>query len=823
MKYIFTTAFFTILALLDGFCQPERNIFLEHFSNTNCESCAAVNASFYEVLNQNPNLIHISYHLGLPKQNGFFYEQNIEDNSAVQNFYAINNVPALYINGDAVNDSTNLVSQNTLNLIYGQNLSSPFVFNSFDVVEQVNGDFKVAIIIRTELLPEEGNYVLRMAVVESSIDKVTNNGESVHINVMRKMLDGFEGRMFDPPATGNRVLLNYNFNVENEWKKENIFIISWIQDTDNKEIVTAQSSKNFAPPLQSSITELINVSCFEEVDGGINISVENGVPPYSFLWSDGSTAQNLSNVAAGIYSVEITDNAGTKITKQASISEPTSFIVDLNIFPESNSNANGRAEISISGASPLVSNGMPYYKIDWSNGVKDSLFIDDLSEGTYNFVITDANNCNYNQDFFIPNNIGDLRCDFIFTNPKCFGENSGNIVLSCRNFVPPVLYKWGDGAINRERFNIKAGSYSVVVTDQINAVYNLLIELEEPPQLKNNLEIIDQSGNQNNGAAYANPSGGFAPYKIEWLPGGETTLFIDSLSYENSSGNPIQYVCNLTDYNGCKLSTPFSLQPNNTQLNITVLNKKNVLCFGEENGSIEIGISGGNMGYAYDIDWFMQQGGSFQEIPTSPSNTTILNNLKGGTYLVAVTDEDYLTLTDTIKVEEPEPFEIAIEYCDVQVNTEGNVIQNGLASVTATGGTPPYLYQWSNGSANNNTNINISSNLTITVFDINNCKQQQTIFINESTAACVLSDADIKLYEQDILIQPNLVKSSFSIYSNYPVNKIEILNLDGQTVFQKKYIHQFEFAENLKDVPNGIYLIAISTNKGILTKKIMKY
>lgn len=825
MKYIFTTTFFLFWMLLNGFCQPERKVFLEHFSNTNCLNCATLNPSFYDVLNQNPNLIQITYHLGLPDSIGFFYEQNIEDNSAIQNFYGVTEVPSLYINGNFINDSPNILTQNTLNQIYGQNLTSPFIFNSFKVEEQTNGSFKVTLIIGTEAQPAEGSYNLRMAVVESEINEATNNGESLHINVMRKMLDGFEGRIFTPPTVGNRTLLNYSFNIESEWQKENLFVIGWIQNVDTKEIVTSESSKNFAAPLQSSITELINVSCFGEVDGGINILVENGVPPYSYFWSDSSTQQNLTNAPPGIYSVEITDNAGSQVTEQASVSEPTSFIVDVVVLPESNSNANGRAEINISGATPFANNGMPFYKIEWSNGINDSLFIDNLSEGTYSFTITDANNCTYTEQLFIPNNIGDLRCDFIFTNPRCFGENSGNIVLSCRNFAPPVLYNWGDGAINRQRFNLKAGSYSVVVTDQLNAVYNLLIELDDPPQLRNNLEIINQVDNQNNGAAYANPSGGFSPYSINWLPGGQTSLFIDSLSYENSTGNTIEYVCNVTDYNGCIISTPFTLQNSDSQLNISVLNKQNVTCFGEQNGSIEIGISGGNMGYAYDIDWFLQQqqGSSFEEISTSPSNTTVLNNINGGTYVVAVTDDDYLTLTDTIRVEEPQPFEITVEHCDVQVDTEGNVIQNGLALVTATGGISPYLYQWSNGSANSNTNINISSNLTITVFDANNCKQQQTIFIGESMASCVLSTNNVSLYENDITIQPSLVKSVVGIYANYAVNSIQILNLSGQIIFQKQYNQQFEFTENLEEVSSGIYLIAISTNKGILTKKIMKY
>jgi len=804
MKYNFSILIIIILTPIVCLSQLERKVFLEHFTNTNCADCATANTSLYEVLNQNPNLIHLTYHIGLPDETGFFYEQNTEDNLAAQNFYNITEVPALNLNGDLINDSPELLTQNTLNLALGQNLISPFTFTSFEIEEQANGSFRVVAIVGTEAMHETGNYVIKMAVVASEINETTNNGENLHINVMRKMIDGFDGRIFDPPTIGNRTLATYNFNIEDGWKKENIFLIGWIQNIDTKEIVTAESSKNFAAPLQSSIAELINVSCFEEVDGGLNIKVENGVPPYSFLWSK-------------------TDAAGTTITEQASVSEPTSFLVDLSIIAESNSNADGMAEISITGATPFVSDGQPYYKIEWSNGIKDSLYIDNLAEANYSFVITDANGCTYSDEFFIPNNIGDLRCDFVFDNPKCNGESSGNIVLSCRNFSPPVLYNWSDGAISRARFDLKAGTYSVVVTDQLNAVYNILIELEDPALLKNNLEIINETDNLGNGSAKANPSGGFSPYSIEWLPGGQINLSIDSLSAENSLGNTIQYVCNVTDYNGCKISESFTLQSSTQELNIAVIEKQDISCFGIKDGSVEISISGGNMGYDYDIDWFIQEGLTFQEIPTSPSNTTTLNNLSGGTYLVTVTDDDDLSVTDTIKVEEPPIFEISIAQCDVQVDNNGDVIQNGSASVSATGGVPPYLYQWSNGSANSNTNINISSNLTVTVFDANNCQQQQTVFIDESIETCVLSNNEISLSDSDITVQPSLVKNVVGIYSIYPINNVQIFDLAGKVIFQNFYNKKSEILTNIEGVPNGIYLIAINTNKGILTKKIMKY
>jgi len=823
MKRIFIIAITLLFVSSIGFSQQQQKIFLEHFTNTNCISCASSNSSFYEVLNQNPDLIHLTYHIGLPEESGYFFEQNIEDNTAAQNFYTITEVPSLFANGSIVNNGEELLPQDTLNEILEQNFSSPFAFSSFEIEEQVSGSFKITTIVGTEFTPPEGSYVLKLAVVESEINYTTDNGESIHYNVMRSMLDGFEGKIFDPPPAGNRALFNYSYNLESDWQKENIYTIAWIQNVDTKEIVTAESSKAFIAPLQSSIAELINVSCFEEVDGGINLSVENGESPYTFLWSDGSTDQNLENVSAGIYSVTITDANGATVTEQASVAEPPTYIVDVVVLAESNGNENGKVEISISGATPLVSDGMPYYEIKWSNGIEDSLFIDNLEEGTYAFTITDANNCTYTDEVFVPNNIGELRCDYILNNPLCNDQSSGNIVLSCRNFSPPVLYNWNDGAVNRERFNLKAGTYSVVVTDQLNAVYNLLIELKDPPALKNNLEIVNETGNLDNGAAYANPSGGVAPYSIEWQPSGQTTLFINDLSADNSFGNPIPYVCIVTDNNNCTLQTDFSIQSNDSGLGLNVINLQSVSCFGKEDGEIEIEVSGGNMGYAYDIDWFVETGNTFEEITTSPSSTLILTALQAGTYLAMVTDDDNQTVTDTIKVEQPPLFEISIEHCDVQVDANNNVLENGTAIARAIGGVPPYLYQWSNGGANRYTSTSVSSNLTITVFDANNCQQQQTVFVDKSMESCVLSTNEIILNETSISIYPTLIKNDLSISSLLPFNSIRIFNLNGTTLLQKDYDKASKVYETLPGISNGIYLISVSTNEGIYTQKIMKY
>jgi len=79
---------------------------------------------------------------------------------------------------------------------------------------------------------------------------------------------------------------------------------------------------------------IINVSCFGENTGSISIELIGGNTPYQYNWSNGATTQNLSNIAAGNYSVTVTDALGKKVIDTFTITQPApidvafSFTVD---------------------------------------------------------------------------------------------------------------------------------------------------------------------------------------------------------------------------------------------------------------------------------------------------------------------------------------------------------------------------------------------------------------------------------------------------------------------------------------------------------------
>jgi hypothetical protein len=83
-------------------------------------------------------------------------------------------------------------------------------------------------------------------------------------------------------------------------------------------------------PLQlTSTTEVSNEQCSGNGYFQINLTVSGGTRPYSFQWSNGATTEDLENLSAGTYQVEITDANGCTLTEEVIIDEPVSQITCL--------------------------------------------------------------------------------------------------------------------------------------------------------------------------------------------------------------------------------------------------------------------------------------------------------------------------------------------------------------------------------------------------------------------------------------------------------------------------------------------------------------
>ena len=184
--------------------------------------------------------------------------------------------------------------------------------------------------------------------------------------------------------------------------------------------------------------------------------------------------------------------------------------------------------------------------------------------------------------------------------------------------------------------------------------------------------------NVNNGSAAVTVSGGIVPYNYNWSNGTNGANMITGLS----AGT---YSVIVSDANGCSQATSIDVQ-NTGAVSSSVSSISSPNCFGEANGNATVSISGGTGPFTY----------SWQPNVSTLATAT---GLAAGSYSVTITDANQCTTTTNLVVNEPS--QLMLNTSSINVNCFGD--NTGQAQVVASGGIPPYSYQWSGSTDTDNT------------------------------------------------------------------------------------------------------------------------
>jgi len=140
-----------------------------------------------------------------------------------------------------------------------------------------------------------------------------------------------------------------------------------------------------------------SVSCNGGANGTATASPSGGVAPYTYSWAPyGGTNSTATGLAAGQFTVTVTDNTGATETRGYTVTQPPLLVASQ--FSQSNVSTNGGAN---GAATVSVSGGTPGYTYSWapSGGTASSAV--GLSAGTYTVTVMDANTCMRQQSFTI--------------------------------------------------------------------------------------------------------------------------------------------------------------------------------------------------------------------------------------------------------------------------------------------------------------------------------------------------------------------------------------------------------------------------------------
>jgi len=485
----------------------------------------------------------------------------------------------------------------------------------------------------------------------------------------------------------------------------------------------------------------VNVNCFGQSTGVLEVVVtQESIGPYDYaiLLANGTVVENVDNLTptnyifdnlpAGTYNIRVTDANGTvKFINGIQITQPAT---GLAITGAAVPNFNGFS-ISCNGANNgtidlTVSGGYPGYTYSWTgpNGfTATTQDISGLAPGNYSVTVLDTtNSCPVTQNFTIteplPVAFTGVMSAFNGYQISCFGGNNGSITITPTGGTGVYIYTWngpnGFTASSQNLTGISVGTYTLTISDNNGCTTAAqTFTLTQPAALarvESHVNVLCFGAAT--GSIDVTVTGGvpdnLGGYDYTWTgPNGFASTSEDLANITAGIYNMVA-----TDENGCTitLSVTITGQP---EIIITPTTTP-ITCYGANNASITLAITGGNP--PYTAAWSNLATGTFQD------------NLAAGNYVIIITDESGCQKSITVVIPEAPIFTVN----PVVHNISCHGANDGSIALNLIGGIAPVTLAWSDGSTQGTTRNNLGpGTYTATITDGTPCQIVRTFTIIE--------------------------------------------------------------------------------------------
>jgi hypothetical protein len=430
--------------------------------------------------------------------------------------------------------------------------------------------------------------------------------------------------------------------------------------------------------------------------GSATAVVTGGSGDYTYLWSNGETGQTAVLLPQMWVYVTVTDNV-SGCSGQDSVFIPSCPAIEVEIEVLTCSGC-----IPSGSAQGVVTTGGGNVTYLWSNG-ETTQVATMLPAGPISLIATDTVTGCSDTAMAVIEMCDPILLDIIITaDATCMMGGEASVVVT--GGTPPYTYTWSIPQMPSDSTatGLPAGTHTVTVTDATNCMATITFEVEMVDGPDVQIEIDEEANCPNNflGTATATATGGLAPYVFLWS-NGDTTATADNLP-------PGTHCVTVTDANGCADTACVTfIMPDIPEPSISVT--ADATC--DEGASISVSVTGGTPPFTYAWSGGLPPNGNQTDVPP-------------GTYTVTVTDAGMCTATAEITIAPPElPTVIII------ASSNATCTDFGTATAEASGGTPGYTYEWSNGETGPMAVMLEPGTYTVTVTDDGGCTATTTVSI----------------------------------------------------------------------------------------------
>ena len=409
------------------------------------------------------------------------------------------------------------------------------------------------------------------------------------------------------------------------------------------------------------------ISCSDSVDGSLQIQAEGGNGSYSYQLGDSENSDGLfTNLAAGDYTVQVTDANGCTVTIFQTLEAPPSITasIDDQTAASCADTADGSVQFGAEGGTGTLT-----YMLNGQSNTTGTF--SGLAANQYQVMITDANGCTVAVDFSITAPAAlELNYELLTAN-SCAGDSEATLQLVANGGVGDYTFTF-NGQDNQDGFfsNLPAGQFLAQVEDANGCFMAVPVAIVEPDELV--ADFVLEGGVGCGGDATASiqvvVSGGAGNYS--YTLGGQSN---DSGLFENLGAGT--YPITIVDANGCTIDLSATIEEPEV-LAIDVAGTTDVICAGDATGEVVLAATGGTGTYTFELNGMVNNVGTFA-------------NLGAGTYMAVVTDANGCTSMVEVQIEEPEALMPDAVVIEMPLCT-GDA--TGIIQLSATGGNGAYSF-----------------------------------------------------------------------------------------------------------------------------------